>query len=325
MTLLLLVTYGSVALSSQGVSAAPSQINALSDPDAQVREYAAKELGIIGDPGSVPPLIGALKDSDPLVRQSAALALGEIKDRRATVPLIATLKDLDPLVRRNAALALGEIGDPRAAVPLSNALKDADPRVREFAADAITLLAKVSKPAVAPLIDALVIRDAERHLIALGYKPLSADGVMGARAIAAIKDFQKDRGLPITGKLDRNTIDALGVKVIAGATIEPSSLFDPNVKLVKGTEVHAKGLLEYGGNSATLTVANGEFDILLDARGDEMGKTMDGKPVQVRGTLTGEYFTILIASTSDLFSGSISRKAGRIPQIRVIDFEPAKR
>jgi peptidoglycan hydrolase-like protein with peptidoglycan-binding domain len=168
----------------------------------------------------------------------------------------------------------------------------------------------------------LVIRDAEQHLISLGYKPLSTDGVLGARAIAAIKSFQTNHGLPVTGKLDRKTLDALRVKVIPGATVAPNALFDFNVKLIKGTEVRATGLLEYGGNSASLTVANGEFDILLDERGNEMGRAMDGKPVQVRGVITGEFFTTVTASFSSPFSGSISRGKTRIPQIRVIDFKP---
>jgi hypothetical protein len=42
------------------------------------------------------------------------------------------------------------------------------------------------------------IQAAQERLLALGYQPGSADGVMGARAIAALKKFQSDRGLPVT-------------------------------------------------------------------------------------------------------------------------------
>ena len=35
------------------------------------------------------------------------------------------------------------------------------------------------------------------------------DGKLGPRSAAAIRQFQKDRGLAINGQLDRNTLDAL--------------------------------------------------------------------------------------------------------------------
>ena len=50
------------------------------------------------------------------------------------------------------------------------------------------------------------IQTAQERLLALGYQPGSADGVMGTRAIAALKKFQSDHSLPVTGQLDRKTL-----------------------------------------------------------------------------------------------------------------------
>lgn len=55
------------------------------------------------------------------------------------------------------------------------------------------------------------IQAAQGRLLALGYQPGAVDGVMGAKATAAIKKFQSDHNLPITGILDPKTTHALSV------------------------------------------------------------------------------------------------------------------
>jgi ankyrin repeat protein len=54
-----------------------------------------------------------------------------------------------------------------------------------------------------------VVQRAQERLQALGYQPGAADGVLGTKAIAALKRFQSDSGLPITGVLDSKTLDTL--------------------------------------------------------------------------------------------------------------------
>jgi peptidoglycan hydrolase-like protein with peptidoglycan-binding domain len=53
------------------------------------------------------------------------------------------------------------------------------------------------------------VADAQRKLASLGYQPGPPDGAMGGRTVTALKAFQKDRNLPITGRLDPATISAL--------------------------------------------------------------------------------------------------------------------
>ena len=59
-------------------------------------------------------------------------------------------------------------------------------------------------PAAAAKFDARVQR-AQATLIDKGYSPGPADGLMGRRTRSALKAFQKDSGIPRTGKLDKRT------------------------------------------------------------------------------------------------------------------------
>jgi peptidoglycan hydrolase-like protein with peptidoglycan-binding domain len=59
------------------------------------------------------------------------------------------------------------------------------------------------------------VQEAQQRLKTLGYEPGPADGVMGSRTTAALKKFQTDRVLPVTAKLDKKTLDALGVKGVS--------------------------------------------------------------------------------------------------------------
>ncbi|MBO6757748.1 MAG: peptidoglycan-binding protein [Roseibium sp.] len=52
----------------------------------------------------------------------------------------------------------------------------------------------------------------------LGYGPLSADGVMGDNTSAAIKRFELDRGLPLTGQPSAAVVDRL--EMVSGLSID---------------------------------------------------------------------------------------------------------
>jgi len=72
----------------------------------QVRWRAARALGEMGDPGSVPFLASALTDESPVVRVAAAEALGEIGGPRAVEALSAALDDESRQVQKGAGKAL---------------------------------------------------------------------------------------------------------------------------------------------------------------------------------------------------------------------------
>ena len=57
--------------------------------------------------------------------------------------------------------------------------------------------------------DPLVLR-AQQKLTNLGY-PARPDGIYGDATGRAIREFQQDRGLRQTGRLDRRTLEELGI------------------------------------------------------------------------------------------------------------------
>ena len=66
------------------------------------------------------------------------------------------------------------------------------------------------------------VQAAQKRLLALGYEPGVADGVMGAKAIAALRKFQSDHSLPVTGQLDRKALDALDAAPPAPTATTPA-------------------------------------------------------------------------------------------------------
>jgi hypothetical protein len=56
-----------------------------------------------------------------------------------------------------------------------------------------------------------VVASAQRELQRRGYYRSSVDGVMGPMTRAAIANFQRDAGLPITSAIDRQTLASLGL------------------------------------------------------------------------------------------------------------------
>jgi peptidoglycan hydrolase-like protein with peptidoglycan-binding domain len=68
------------------------------------------------------------------------------------------------------------------------------------------------------------VREAQEALKAKGFDPGAIDGVMGPRTRAAVRDFQKQNGLPETGRLDTATASQLGIDTRAGGADTPSAL-----------------------------------------------------------------------------------------------------
>jgi HEAT repeat protein/beta-lactamase regulating signal transducer with metallopeptidase domain len=129
-------------------------VNALDDPDRQVRLSALASLAEMNDVRAVPGAMQALTSDDPEMRRNAVYLLGEMGDRRALPGLLPLLDDPDRQVRRTAARALGEFQDSTAIAALSRALQtDSDPEVRKTSAWA---LGEIEDPRAIPaLVQAL--------------------------------------------------------------------------------------------------------------------------------------------------------------------------
>ena len=86
-----------------------------------------------------------------------------------------------------------------------------------------------------------VVRKAQEALDRAGYQVGVADGQMGQRTIAAIKRFQADRYLAVTGKLDQTTIAALGVgSVASNLSAHVTTLTEPVNSLVSFSDGSGK-------------------------------------------------------------------------------------
>jgi HEAT repeat protein len=108
---------GTVAvLKAGGARAVPVLVQALGDPDAQVRLKAADALGAVGR-DAVPALGSALNEGPTPVRIAAARALARLGPEAAEAlpALRSALSDGEPLVVAMAVAALGRTG--RGAVP----------------------------------------------------------------------------------------------------------------------------------------------------------------------------------------------------------------
>ncbi len=96
-------------VSNFGTKATPLLIQAIKDPDVDIRRGVVGVLGDIKDTNAVYALISALKDEDAYVRLYAVEALGEIRDPRVIEPLITAKEDEDGYVRQAAQSALTRI------------------------------------------------------------------------------------------------------------------------------------------------------------------------------------------------------------------------
>lgn len=74
-----------------------------------------------------------------------------------------------------------------------------------------------------------LVRDAQTSLINLGYLDGKADGVLGPKTTKAIKGFQKDHHLRVTGKLTKETYNAI---IVADRTRAMASLPIPTAKII---------------------------------------------------------------------------------------------
>ena len=163
-----------------GARLASTFIDALRDPDANVRARAARALGQHRAQAAATVLRAALDDEDADVRRQAAWALGRIRDDAAVDGLLDLLRDPVQEVRERAAWALGTLRNPAAVDGLVAALEDADAAVQERIAWAlgrirdpratrglITALTVIAGDALLDVIDALARTGGEPAMDAL--------------------------------------------------------------------------------------------------------------------------------------------------------------
>jgi HEAT repeat protein len=103
---------------------------------ARIRAAASEALGQLG-PKAAPRLVAALKDKNARVREAAIAGLGGVGGSDVERALAAALGDDRSAIRQAAALALARAAGQRAIEPLAAALAHRDPQTRRSAAEAL--------------------------------------------------------------------------------------------------------------------------------------------------------------------------------------------
>ncbi|HSB11266.1 MAG TPA: HEAT repeat domain-containing protein, partial [Blastocatellia bacterium] len=145
-------------LALSGVDAVEPLMECLSEPDVDLRIYAAHALGEQHDARAIPALLHALEDPDANVRYHTIEALGTLRAADAIDALLAVIESGDFYLAFPALDALTKIGDSRVAPRLVSLLEDEMLRVptaealgqlgdEETVAPLVALLNKPGAPA----------------------------------------------------------------------------------------------------------------------------------------------------------------------------------
>ncbi len=116
------------------------------------------------------------------------------------------------------------IGTSTAGEPAAQAVPPAAPAVQAApSAPAAQATPREAEPterqarrqdrAAAPASASPLIEEAQRLLGQLGYQPGSADGFLGPRTTNAVRAFQRDAGLPETGEITAEVVEAMRAHV----------------------------------------------------------------------------------------------------------------
>jgi lipoprotein-anchoring transpeptidase ErfK/SrfK len=107
----------------------------------------------------------------------------------------------------------------------------------------LALLSGTASAAPTPPLDRGVLK-VQVILDKLGFSPGVLDGRRGMTLTAAIKGFQENRGLPVTGELDQRTVAALqpyaGVEATKTLTLSARALAGPYYVIPKGEDKQAE-------------------------------------------------------------------------------------
>jgi HEAT repeat protein len=199
----------------------------LSDPELSVQEAASAILASLADERVLEPLLGAFQSPDWIVRMHAARAVGRIKHPRSIPSLLLLLQDSVKAVREETSSALASIGET--AIPsLVEALTHPEWLVRLHAVESMGKTN--SRKAVGPLLSALsndadsaVREDAIRALGEIG-APEAIDALFavldrpGLRtlAIEALGRIGDRRAVPILIDIVTGMHQPEGTRTVAG-------------------------------------------------------------------------------------------------------------
>ena len=161
------------------------------------------------------------------------------------------------------------------------------------------------------------IKTVQQALKDKGYYSGSVDGVIGSQTRTAVRKLQKDCDLPVTGRLDDETLEKLGVKVDS-----PVDHFaDAGKDVGQGGKALGKGAQEMGGEVKEGKVGEGAKDLGQGA-GDF------GKKVGQAGKEVGQGVKAAIMPDKDMTPGSddaierdVKNKLAADPELHAADVD----
>jgi hypothetical protein len=151
-----------------------------------------------------------------------------------------------------------------------------------------------------------LVENAQKRLAELKYEVGTADGKLGPKTIEAIKKFQHDQGLAVTGKLDEETIKKLGVTPqVEGTTTTPSPAVteyrpvDPAELSFELKGVYTRSAIK---NGIAQTVGGAVEELICEGKKVELVRNeFDGEFLE-----TKQYGKIKIQFSSSLTSSGFS-------------------
>jgi HEAT repeat protein len=241
-------------------------IDALADPDADVRWKAAAALEALGTSASeaIGPLLKVLKsDPESRPRGNAAAALAKISNGSTVVrTLVEVLSDGDNNVATAAVTALGEIGPPaREAVPsLLTAYRDFAPAFRGYVVRALGKIGSASREVIQALSESITT-SGKSECVA----ECSALGDLGPAAESAVPVLIKAMENPV---LRRAAAEALGKIGAPVADVVPALTFrmqdaDRGVRLTVAESLGRIGPAARDATERLIAVANSDGDGLV--------------------------------------------------------------
>ncbi len=128
----------------------------------------------------------------------------------------------------------------------------------------------------------------QKKLIALGYRPGPIDGIWGKKTSSALRQFQKDQGLPLTGKLDRETASLLSFSEEVPTQKESSFAPSANDQIVPsetaGTCLESNKLLkEYQKNNRQFDIRFNEVPLCISGYMTQLGEKPDYFYIDILG------------------------------------------
>jgi photosystem II stability/assembly factor-like uncharacterized protein len=97
---------------------------------------------------------------------------------------------------------------------------------------------------------------AQEALIAAGYDPGPADGAAGTQTVTAIRKFQGDKNIPVSGKLDDATLSALGLSGGVQTTTPAGKMPTPVIALTDAVNALSHTYDEQSGRAGILAATN---------------------------------------------------------------------